>query len=101
MQFISIIVDYPDQKWEDIISLNLSPAFYFSKECIPHTLKNQWRKIINISLVHGSVASANKSAYVSAKHRIVGFTKATAFKYVKHGITSNAICPGWVLTPLI
>lgn len=64
-------------------------------------LKNSWGRIINVSSVHGLVASANKSAYVAAKHGIVGFTKATALEYAKHGITSNAICPGWVLTPLI
>lgn len=64
-------------------------------------LKNKWGRIINISSVHGLVASVNKSAYVSSKHGIIGFTKATALEYAKHGITSNAICPGWVLTPLI
>lgn len=101
MQYISSVADFPDNKWEEIISLNLSSAFYLSKECIPHMLKNQWGRIINISSVHGLVASVNKSAYVSAKHGIVGFTKATALEYAKQGITSNAICPGWVLTPLI
>lgn len=64
-------------------------------------LKNGWGRIINISSVHGLVASANKSAYVSAKHGLVGFTKAIALEYAKKGITSNAICPGWVFTPLI
>ena len=64
-------------------------------------LKNGWGRIINISSVHGLVASANKSAYVAAKHGLVGFTKATALEYAKKGITSNVICPGWVLTPLI
>lgn len=101
MQFISSIADFPDNKWEEIMSLNLSSAFYLTKECLPHMLKNQWGRIINISSVHGLVASVNKSAYVSAKHGIVGFTKATALEYAKYGITSNAICPGWVLTPLI
>ena len=101
MQFISTVADFPDNKWEEIISLNLSSAFYLSKECIPHMLKNNWGRIINISSVHGLVASVNKSAYVASKHGIIGFTKATALEYAKHGITSNAICPGWVLTPLI
>lgn len=64
-------------------------------------VKNSWGRIINISSVHGLVASVNKSAYVSAKHGIVGFTKAIALEYAKKGITSNAICPGWVFTPLI
>lgn len=78
MQFISSVADFPDNKWEEIISLNLSSAFYLTKECLPYMVKNQWGRIINISSVHGLVASVNKSAYVSAKHGIVGFTKATA-----------------------
>jgi 3-hydroxybutyrate dehydrogenase len=64
-------------------------------------LKHKWGRIVNISSVHGLVASVNKSAYVASKHGIVGFTKATALEYAKQGITSNAICPGWVFTPLI
>ena len=64
-------------------------------------IKNGWGRIINISSVHGLVASANKSAYVSAKHGLVGFSKAIALQYAKKGITSNAVCPGWVFTPLI
>jgi 3-hydroxybutyrate dehydrogenase len=101
MQFISPVAEFPDNKWEEILSLNLSSAFYLAKECIPHMLKNSWGRIINISSVHGLVASVNKSAYVASKHGIIGFTKATALEYAKHGITSNAICPGWVLTPLV
>jgi len=64
-------------------------------------IEGGWGRVINISSVHGLVASANKSAYVSAKHGIVGFTKAVALEYARKGITSNAICPGWVFTPLI
>jgi 3-hydroxybutyrate dehydrogenase len=78
MQFISSVAEFPDDKWEQVISLNLSSAFYLTKEVIPHMLKNSWGRIINISSVHGIVASVNKSAYVAAKHGIVGFTKATA-----------------------
>jgi 3-hydroxybutyrate dehydrogenase len=101
MQFISEVKDFPDSKWQDVIALNLSSAFYLTKQALPHMLKNNWGRIINISSVHGIVASVNKSAYVASKHGIVGFTKATALEYAKKGITSNVICPGWVLTPLI
>ena len=72
-----------------------------TKYALPYMIESGWGRIINISSVHGLVASVNKSAYVSAKHGIVGFTKAVALEYAKKGITSNAICPGWVFTPLI
>jgi 3-hydroxybutyrate dehydrogenase len=84
-----------------VISLNLSSAFYLSKYSLPSMLKSGWGRIINIASVHGLVASVNKSAYVAAKHGTIGFTKAIALEYAKKGITVNAICPGFVLTPLI
>ena len=101
MQFISEVKDFPDSKWQDVIALNLSSCFYLTKQALPHMLKNEWGRVINISSVHGLVASVNKSAYVAAKHGLVGFTKATALEYAKKGITCNVVCPGWVLTPLI
>lgn len=101
MQHIDEVKNFPDQKWQDVLALNLSSSFYLTKQALPHMLKNNWGRVINISSVHGIVASANKSAYVAAKHGLIGFTKATALEYAKKGITSNAICPGWVLTPLI
>jgi len=84
-----------------VIALNLSSAFYVTKYALPSMIQSGWGRVINISSVHGIVASVNKSAYVSAKHGIVGFTKAVALEYAKKGITCNAICPGWVFTPLI
>jgi 3-hydroxybutyrate dehydrogenase len=84
-----------------VIALNLSAAFYLSKYSLPYMQKSGWGRIINIASVHGLVASVNKSAYVAAKHGIVGFTKAIALENAKKGITVNAICPGFVLTPLI
>ena len=101
IQHIDECVNFPEHKWEEVLSLNLSSAFYLSKYSLPSMIKNGWGRIINISSVHGLVASVNKSAYVSAKHGIVGFTKAIALEYAKKGITSNALCPGWVFTPLI
>lgn len=87
--------------WEKVISLNLSSAFYTSRYALPGMKERKWGRIINIASVHGLVASVNKSAYVAAKHGIVGFTKATALENAKLGVTVNAICPGFILTPLI
>ena len=78
MQHIDNCVDFPEAKWEQVVSLNLSSAFYLSKYCLPSMQKSGWGRIINISSVHGLVASVNKSAYVAAKHGIIGFTKAVA-----------------------
>lgn len=101
MQHIDECVNFPEAKWEQVLSLNLSSAFYLSKYSLPFMQKSGWGRIINIASVHGLVASVNKSAYVAAKHGIVGFTKAIALENAKKGITVNAICPGFVLTPLI
>lgn len=101
MQHIDECVNFPDAKWEQVISLNLSSAFYLTKSVLPSMQQSGWGRIINIASVHGLVASVNKSAYVAAKHGIVGFTKAVALENAKKGVTVNAICPGFVLTPLI
>jgi 3-hydroxybutyrate dehydrogenase len=101
MQHIDEAINFPDEKWETVLALNLSSAFYLSKYALPGMQKAGWGRIINIASVHGLVASVNKSAYVAAKHGIVGLTKALALENAKKGITVNAICPGWVFTPLI
>jgi 3-hydroxybutyrate dehydrogenase len=101
MQHIDECINFPEAKWEQVIALNLSSAFYLSKYSLPHMQKSGWGRIVNIASVHGLVASVNKSAYVAAKHGIVGFSKALALENAKKGITVNAICPGFVLTPLI
>ena len=101
IQHIDECVNFPEAKWEQVISLNLSSAFYLSKYCLPYMQKVGWGRIINIASVHGLVASVNKSAYVAAKHGIIGFTRAIALENAKKGVTVNAICPGFVLTPLI
>lgn len=87
--------------WEKVIALNLSSSFYTTKYAIPDMKKRGWGRIINVASVHGLVASVNKSAYIAAKHGLVGFTKAIALENAKEGITCNAICPGWIMTPLI
>ena len=87
--------------WEKVIALNLSSSFYTTKYAIPQMKERGWGRIINIASVHGLVASVNKSAYIAAKHGVVGFTRAIALENAKTGITCNAICPGFILTPLI
>ena len=87
--------------WEKVLAINLSSAFYTTKAALPGMQKRGWGRIINVASVHGLVASVNKSAYVASKHGVIGFTKATALENAKLGVTVNAICPGFILTPLI
>jgi 3-hydroxybutyrate dehydrogenase len=101
VQFTAAVQDFPDEQWEKVISINLSGVFYTTKAAIPGMKARGWGRIINIASAHGLVASADKSAYVAAKHGVVGLTKVTAIELANDGITVNAICPGWVLTPLV
>jgi 3-hydroxybutyrate dehydrogenase len=101
IQFVANIEDFPDDKWSQIIAINLSAAFFACKAALPGMKARKWGRVINIASAHGLVASAGKSAYVAAKHGIVGLTKVTALETANDGITANAICPGWVLTPLV
>jgi len=101
IQHTASITDFPDEKWDAIIAINLSSAFHSTKAALPHMQKNKFGRIINIASVHGLVASTNKSAYVAAKHGIVGLTKVTALENATSQVTCNAICPGWVRTPLV
>jgi 3-hydroxybutyrate dehydrogenase len=95
------VEEFPDEKWEQILAINLSSAFYAIKAALPHMRRRGWGRIINIASAHGLVASATKSAYVAAKHGLVGLTKVVALETARSSITCNAICPGWVLTPLV
>jgi 3-hydroxybutyrate dehydrogenase len=101
IQFTAPVDEFPDEKWDAIIAINLSAAFHASKAAIPLMKKAGWGRIINIASAHGLVASEHKVAYVAAKHGIVGLTKVTGLENANAGITCNAICPGWVLTPLV
>lgn len=101
IQHVASIPDFPLERWDAVIATNLSSAFYTTKYGMPHMRKNGWGRIINIASAHGLVASADKAAYVAAKHGVVGLTKVTALETAGSGITCNAICPGWVLTPLV
>jgi 3-hydroxybutyrate dehydrogenase len=101
IQHVANVEDFPVERWDAIIAINLSSAFHTTRLAIPAMRAKGWGRVINIASAHGLVASAGKSAYVAAKHGIVGFTKATALETATTGITVNAICPGWVLTPLV
>jgi len=101
IQHVAKVEDFPPERWDAIIAINLSSAFHTTRLAIPAMREANWGRIINVASAHGLVASAQKSAYVAAKHGIVGFTKAVALETATTGITSNAICPGWVLTPLV
>ncbi|HTN64837.1 MAG TPA: 3-hydroxybutyrate dehydrogenase [Burkholderiaceae bacterium] len=101
IQHVANIEDFPTEKWDAIIAINLSSAFHTTRLALPAMKARNWGRIINIASAHGLVGSAQKSAYVAAKHGIVGLTKVTALETAPTGITCNAICPGWVLTPLV
>ncbi|WP_119302130.1 3-hydroxybutyrate dehydrogenase [Dongia deserti] len=101
IQHVAPIEQFPDDKWDAIIAINLSSAFHAIKAALPGMRARKWGRIINIASAHGLVASAEKSAYVSAKHGIMGLTKTVGLETAGSGITCVAICPGWVLTPLV
>ena len=101
IQHVARIEDFPVERWDAIIAINLSSAFHATRLALPAMRQADWGRIINVASVHGLVASAEKSAYVAAKHGIVGLTKVTALENATTGVTCNAICPGWVLTPLV
>ncbi|MEJ1978786.1 MAG: 3-hydroxybutyrate dehydrogenase [Acetobacteraceae bacterium] len=101
IQYVAGIAEFPAERWDAIIAINLSSAFHAMHAAIPGMKRRGWGRIINIASAHGLVGSAEKSAYVAAKHGIVGLTKVAALELANDGITCNAICPGWVLTPLV
>jgi 3-hydroxybutyrate dehydrogenase len=101
VQFTAPVHEFPDDRWDVVISINLSAAFHAIKAVLPQMLDRNWGRILNVASTHGLVASVDKSAYVAAKHGLVGLTKVVALETAKTGLTCNAICPGWVLTPLV
>jgi 3-hydroxybutyrate dehydrogenase len=101
IQHTEAIEEFPVEKWDAIIAINLSSNFHTIRAAIPGMKKRNWGRIINIASAHGLVASATKAAYVAAKHGVIGLTKVVALETATTGITCNAICPGWVLTPLV
>jgi len=101
IQHVAPIEDFPPEKWDIILSINLSSAFHTTRAVIKGMKERKWGRIVNISSAHGLVASPFKSAYVAAKHGMVGLTKVTALEAAEFGVTCNAICPGYVYTPLV
>ncbi|MEQ9639114.1 MAG: 3-hydroxybutyrate dehydrogenase [Alphaproteobacteria bacterium] len=101
IQHVQPIDEFPDERWNQVIAINLSSAFHTTKAALPSMKAKGWGRIINVASAHGLVASAYKSAYVAAKHGVVGLTKVTALETAELGITANAICPGYVWTPLV
>jgi len=101
IQHVAPLQDFPPEKWDAILAINLSSAFHTMRLALPSMLRNKWGRIINVASAHGLVASPFKSAYVAAKHGIVGLTKVVALETAEQGITCNAICPGYVYTPLV
>jgi 3-hydroxybutyrate dehydrogenase len=101
IQYVSDIEHFPTERWDAIIAINLTSAFHTTRLALPGMKQKNWGRIINLASVHGLVGSAQKSAYVAAKHGLVGFTKVTALETAHSGVTCNAICPGFVLTPLV
>ncbi len=101
IQHVARIENFPVERWDAIIAINLSSAFHATRLALPAMKAANWGRIINVASVHGLVASAEKSAYVTAKHGVVGLTKVTALENATTGVTCNAICPGWVLPALV
>src|SRR5215207_636303 len=101
IQHVAKIEDFPVERWDAVIAINLTSAFHTTRLAVPAMREANWGRIVNIASAHGLVASAQKSAYVAAKHGIVGLTKSVALETATTAITVNAICPGWVLTPLV
>jgi 3-hydroxybutyrate dehydrogenase len=101
IQYVANVDEFPVEKWDAIIAINLTSAFHTTRLALPAMKQKNWGRIINLASAHGLVGSAGKSAYVAAKHGLVGLTKVTALETATTGITVNAICPGFVLTPLV
>jgi len=101
VQHVANLEDFPDDKWDAIIAINLSSAFHTMKAALPAMKQRNWGRILNVASAHGHVASKQKAAYVAAKHGVLGLTKVVALECAQTNITCNAICPGWVLTPLV
>ena len=101
IQHVAPVEEFPVDKWDAVIAINLSAAFHAIRAALPHMKARNWGRVVNIASTHGLVASARKAAYVASKHGLLGLTKVVALETATSGITCNAICPGWVLTPLV
>ncbi len=101
IQHVARVEDFPPSRWDAVLAVNLSSVFHTTRAALPGMRARGWGRLINVASVHGLVASAEKAAYVAAKHGVVGLTKVVALENAESPVTCNAICPGWVLTPLV
>ena len=101
IQHVAPLDDFPPERWDEVLAVNLTAAFHTTRLALPHMRAAGWGRILNIASVHGQVASVGKAAYVAAKHGLLGLTKVTALETARTNITCNALCPGWVHTPLV
>jgi len=101
LQYLSPVVDFPEERWDDLIGVILTGTFLGCKYALPHMIRQKWGRIVNIASLHGKVGSPFKAAYVSAKHGVLGLTKVVALEVAEHKVTSNAICPAYVRTALV
>ncbi|MDV7211547.1 3-hydroxybutyrate dehydrogenase [Azotobacter beijerinckii] len=101
IQHVAPVEEFPPERWDSILAINLSSAFHTTRQALPGMRRRGWGRIVNIASVHGLVGSEQKSAYVAAKHGLLGLTKVVALETAQTAITCNAVCPGWVLTPLV
>jgi len=101
LQHVAPVVDFPEERWDFLISVMLTATFLCCKYALPHMIRGKWGRVINVASVHAKVASPYKVAYISAKHGVLGLTKVVALEMGEHGITCNAICPAYVRTPLV
>jgi len=101
IQFTAPVEEFPAAKWDAILAINLSAAFHGIAAAVPHMKKQGWGRIVNVASAHGLVGSVHKAAYVAAKHGLVGLTKVVGLETAGTGVTANAVCPGWVRTPLV
>lgn len=101
IQHVAAVEEFPVERWDAIIAVNLSAVFHCTRLALPGMRERNWGRIVNVASVHGQVGSVGKAAYVAAKHGVVGLTKVVGLETATSGVTCNAICPGWVLTPLV
>jgi 3-hydroxybutyrate dehydrogenase len=101
LQYVAPVIDFPEERWDYLIGVILTGTFLCCKYALPHMIRQKWGRVVNIASLHAKVGSPFKAAYVSAKHGVLGLTKVVALEVAEHNITSNAICPGYVRTPLV
>jgi 3-hydroxybutyrate dehydrogenase len=101
LQYVAPVQEYPEEKWDELMGVMVTGTFLCTKYALPHMMRERWGRVVNLSSIHGLIASPFKSAYTAAKHAVIGFTKGVALEVAEHGVTVNAICPTYTRTPLV